>query len=128
MLCSLTGVTIVAERMSSRMLNEFIITDIVMTVILWNTSMCCMLSSACVLTVLCRPPAIDNGNDVVIKTPHTVITNVTRLQVRGKSPTVYEFNLTVTDQHNLSSWDSVLVTVTKGELCLCVWSSVYECV
>ena len=59
---------------------------------------------------LCRPSA----GDMVIEAPHAVRTNVTRLRVRGKSPTVYEFNLTVTDQHNLTSWDTVLVTVTKG--------------
>ena len=50
----------------------------------------------------------------MIKTPFAVKTNVTHLRVRGMSPTVYEFNLTVIDQHNLSSWDIVLVTVTKG--------------
>lgn len=63
----------------------------------------------------CRPVDADG---VVIEKPHAVRTNVTKLHVRGKSPTVYEFNLTVTDQHNLTSWDSVLVTVTKGILCL----------
>ena len=60
----------------------------------------------------CRPSA----GDIVIEAPHAIRTNVTRLRVRGKSPTVYEFNLTVTDQHNLTSWDTVLVTVTKGRL------------
>ena len=73
----------------------------------------------------CRPQAVASGDDVMIGAPHTVRTNVTRLRVRGKSPTVYEFNLTVTDQHNLSSWDSVLVTVTKGELCCSVSGLVY---
>ena len=53
----------------------------------------------------------------MIESPHEVRTNVTQLRVRGKSPTVYEFNLTVTDQHNLTSWDSVFVTVTKGMVC-----------
>ena len=64
--------------------------------------------------LLCRP----TGGDIVIESPHEVRTNVTQLRVRGKSPTVYEFNLTVTDQHNLTSWDNVFVTVTKGMFCL----------
>ena len=50
---------------------------------------------------------------------HSVKTNVTYLHIQGKSPTVYKFNLTVTDEHNLTSSDVVLVTVTKG-LCVCV--------
>jgi len=59
-----------------------------------------------------RPVGAVGG--VVIETPYAVRTNVTQLRVMGKSPTVYEFNLTVTDKDNLTSCDSVLVTVTKG--------------
>lgn len=51
---------------------------------------------------------------------HSMKTNVTHLHIQGKSPTMYEFNLTVTDEHNLTSSDVVLVTVTKG-LCVCVF-------
>ena len=68
--------------------------------------------------IYCHRP-VATGGDIVIKTPHVVRTNVTQLRVWGKSPTVYEFNLTVTDRDNLTSWDSVLVTVTKGNGVVC---------
>ncbi|XP_065898238.1 dyslexia-associated protein KIAA0319-like protein [Dysidea avara] len=57
-------------------------------------------------------PMPDNSG-VVITDAHSVKTNVTQLHIQGKSPTVYQFNLTVTDEHNLTSSDVVLVTVTK---------------
>ena len=68
-----------------------------------------------------RPPPASSR--VVIVDAHAAKTNVTHLHVQGKSPTVYQFNLTVTDEQNLTSSDVVLVTVTKG-VCVCVCVSV----
>ena len=77
-----------------------------------------------------------DNSGVVITDAHSVKTNVTQLHIQGKSPTVYQFNLTVTDEHNLTSSDVVLVTVTKGWslctacmcVCLCKWVCQYMCV
>ena len=83
-----------------------------------------MCVCVCVLRCLSH---FSGPKDVKIEDSDKAIATATNLHIEGTSPTMYTFQLNVTNYRHLSSQSTVNVTVCKGEatslcvVCACEW-------